>query len=132
MAINLQFPLRKYNKGFFQGNDTTLEAVREDIKILLLTRKGERLINTGIGTNIAVYAGELFRQINKTEMKARIASEIRAALETWMPHINLIGLQVLTIDEDPNLRDNDMVVKMDYKLTSAEAANDSIQLRMSA
>jgi|ETNvirnome_2_130_1030620.scaffolds.fasta_scaffold00056_29 phage baseplate assembly protein W len=129
--INFKFPLRAHNRGFFAGNDTTLAAVREDIKILLLTRKGERVINSGIGTNIAAYGGELFRQINKAEMRLRITNEIRSVLGEWMPHVNLTKVTVITDDDDPSLKPNDILIKMDYELTRAETANDSIQLRIS-
>ena len=53
MGINLKFPLRAYRKGFFEMNNTTRAAIREDIKILLLTKKGERVVNSSIGTNIS-------------------------------------------------------------------------------
>ena len=35
-AVNFKFPLRSENQGFFQSNKTTIEAVREDIKTLLI------------------------------------------------------------------------------------------------
>ena len=87
MGINLQFPLHAYRKGFFETNNTTIEAVREDIKVLLLTRKGERIINSSIGTNLPVFAGELFENIDKGPMKLKIKNEIESALSTWMPNI---------------------------------------------
>ena len=33
-SINFKFPLKSANRGFFQGNQTTILAVREDIKRL--------------------------------------------------------------------------------------------------
>ena len=67
MGINLKFPLRAFRKGFFEMNNTTVDAVREDIKILLLTKKGERVVNPTIGTNIPILLGELFEPIKKVE-----------------------------------------------------------------
>ena len=40
--INFKFPLRAYNNGFFQSNTTLGSAIKEDIKTLILTSKGER------------------------------------------------------------------------------------------
>ena len=56
-TINYSFPLRKFRQGFFEGNQDTIRAVRENIKILLMTKKGERVINGGIGTNIPILLG---------------------------------------------------------------------------
>ena len=68
MGVNLKFPLRSFRKGFFEMNDTTIDAVKEDIKILLLTKKGERVVNSSIGTNIPILLGEMFEPIKKNEM----------------------------------------------------------------
>ena len=51
-SINLKFPLKSYRRGFFQGNTDTISAVRENIKILLLTNKGERVMHANLGTGI--------------------------------------------------------------------------------
>ena len=53
-SINLKFPLKSYRRGFFQGNTDTISAVRENIKTLLLTLKGERINDANLGTNIPV------------------------------------------------------------------------------
>ena len=68
MGINLKFPLRAYRKGFFEMNNTTRDAIREDIKILLLTKKGERVVNSTIGTNIPILAGQLFEPAIKEDL----------------------------------------------------------------
>ena len=92
IGINLKFPLRSYRRGFFEMNTTTMSAIREDIRILLLTKKGERLVNTDIGTNIPVLAGQLFEPHKREVLEGQIASEIRGALASWMPYVKLQGL----------------------------------------
>ena len=64
-SINLKFPLKSYRRGFFQGNTDTISAVRENIKILLLTLKGERVMHANLGTNIPVLQGQLFEPITR-------------------------------------------------------------------
>ena len=58
-SINFKFPLKSYRRGFFQGNTDTISAVRENIKILLLTQKGERVMHGEMGTNILYSQGQL-------------------------------------------------------------------------
>lgn len=129
-GINFKFPLRSYNNGYFEQNQTTLEAVKEDIKTLLLTKKGERLIHADLGTNISIFEGALWEQFNRQELETRLTSEIQDALEKWMPFVTLQSLQVNTRDDDPNLDYNEFVVLMNYILTDASAAQDSIQIRI--
>ena len=131
MGVNLKFPLRSYRKGFFEMNNTTIDAVREDIKILLLTKKGERVVNPNIGTNIPILLGELFEPIKKEEMEARIGAEIRSALDTWMPYVTMDEIEIFTSDNPPrgtNVNENDILVRMIYTLQNAGGIRDSIQL----
>ena len=131
MGINLKFPLRSYRKGFFEMNNTTLDAIREDIKILLLTKKGERVVNPSIGTNIPILMGELFEPIKEQEMSSRIGAEIRTALEAWMPYVRLDNIEIFSQDTVPggtSLNPNDILVVMHYILHNHAGLEDSIQL----
>ena len=131
MGVNLKFPLRSFRKGFFEMNNTTIDAVREDIKILLLTKKGERVVNPSIGTNIPILLGELFEPIKKREMEARIGAEIKSALETWMPYVTMNSIEIFRAEDAPigtNIKENDILVRMGYTLENAGGIRDSIQL----
>ena len=117
MGINLKFPLRSYRRGFFEMNNTTTAAVRENIKTLLMTVKGERVVNPSVGTNIPTLMGQLFEQIEPGEMEATIGAEITTALATWMPEVEMVGITVYTQDTLPGgtaLNPNDILVRMDY------------------
>ena len=117
MGINLKFPLRSYRRGFFEMNNTTIAAVRENIKTLLMTVKGERVVNPSIGTNIPTLMGQLFEQIEPGEMEAQLGSEISTALAQWMPEVEMTGITVYTQDNAPMgtaLNPNDILVRMEY------------------
>lgn len=131
MGINLKFPLRAYRKGFFEMNNTTRDAIREDIKILLLTKKGERVVNSSIGTNIPILAGQLFEPAIKEDLEPEITIEVKQALATWMPYVTLESLEVFTSAEAPRgiaLEETQILVVMEYLVNNAEAMRDSIQL----
>ena len=98
-------------------NETTTAAVRENIKTLLMTVKGERVGNPSVGTNIPTLMGQLFEQIEPGEMEAQIGAEITTALATWMPEVEMVGITVYTQDTLPGgtaLNPNDILVRMDY------------------
>ena len=133
-TINYSFPLRKFRQGFFEGNQDTIRAVREDIKILLMTKKGERVLNSGIGTNIPILLGSLFEQIIPEELEARIRSEVETAIKVWMPEVKLIDLRLYFEDNaqdiDVSLERNQVLIRMKYVLTNAERVVDSVQLTL--
>jgi len=126
--INLKWPLTKHDRGFFQGNATTLKAVSEDIKILLLTSKGERVINTEVGTSIKSIAGELFENVSKSELFPRIREEIITAIETWMPHVKITDIKIFSYEDNVGLEFNQLRVKIAFVLANAENLGDSLQI----
>ena len=137
VGINLKFPLHSRDRGFFETNKTTLAAVREDIKILLLTKKGERVINPEIGTNLITSAEMfkktiLFENADKQTFKMKAENEIVEALNAHMPHVKLTSLNVIMSDEPggESLDNNMILIKMTYALLSAEALTDSVQFKI--
>ena len=133
IGINLKFPLRSYRRGFFEMNTTTMSAIREDIRILMLTKKGERLVNTDIGTNIPTLAGQLFEPHKREILEEQIASEIRGALARWMPYVGLRGLNVYSdVDAPPGytVQVNQALVLMQYTLENANGMRDSLALTL--
>ena len=97
MGINLKFPLRAYRKGFFEMNNTTRDAIREDIKILLLTKKGERVVNGSIGTNIPILAGQLFEPAIREDLEPQITLEWEKISED--PNTNFQNLLIGTTEK---------------------------------
>ena len=126
-AINLKFPLRSVDRGFFQGNKTTITAIREDIKVLLMTVKGERLMHKEMGTNLPILAGQLFEQIDKTELLEKIRLEITGAVETYLPFLTLQNITMLTNEDDPDLKINQIRISMSYIINNMDAANARAQ-----
>ena len=120
-SINFKFPLKSVNRGFFQGNQTTVTAIREDIKILLMTVKGERLMHKNMGTNISTIGGPLFEPIHQTELLEKIKLEITLAIETYLPFLSLQNIRVLTNEDDDNIiKDQQaMADRMTFTVTSA-------------
>ena len=127
-SINLKFPLKSYRRGFFQGNTDTLSAVRENIKTLLLTLKGERVMHAEMGTNIAVLQGQLFEPTSKDETFENIRLEIETAIKQYLPYIRVINIRMITQDEEPELGNNKIRISMDYTITDQSAIVDTINI----
>ena len=127
-SINLKFPLKSYRRGFFQGNTDTISAVRENIKTLLLTRKGERVMHANLGTSIPVLQGQLFETVNKDQTFENIRLEIESAIKQYLPYIRVINIRMITQDEEPELGNNKIRISMDYTITDQSAIVDTINI----
>lgn len=129
MSINLKFPLRTHFKGYFEGNETRIKAARENIKTLLLTRKGEIPCNYEIGMPNSLYE-LMFEQINDEEFEIFVKKNISTAISQFLPEITLIDVKVWNKDTIPNgiagLNTNQILIRMRYLLGDEE---DEIDLR---
>ena len=129
-SINLKFPLKSYRRGFFQGNTDTISAVRENIKILLLTLKGERVMHANLGTNIPVLQGQLFEPITRDESFENIRLEIETALQSYLPYIRVLNIKMITQEEEPRLGNDKIRISMSYAISDQSALVDSINITL--
>ena len=129
-SINLKFPLKSYRRGFFQGNTDTISAVRENIKILLLTLKGERVMHAEMGTRIPVLQGQLFEPITREETFENIRLEIETAIQTYLPYIRILNIKMITQEEEPILGNNKIRISMAYAISDQSALVDNINLTL--
>jgi len=129
-SINYKFPLRSFRRGFFEGNTDTISAVRENIKTLLLTLKGERINDANMGTNIPVLQGQLFEPITREETFENIRLEIETAIARYLPYIRVTNIRMITQEEEPILGNNKIRVNMTYVITDQQAMVDNINLTL--
>ena len=129
-SINLKFPLKSFKRGFFQGNSDTISAVRENIKILLLTTKGERVMHAEMGTQIPVLQGQLFEPLSRDETFENIRLEIETAIQTYLPYIRILNISMITQEEEPLLGNNKIRVSMSYAISDQSALVDNVNITL--
>ena len=129
-SINLKFPLKSYRRGFFEGNADTLNAVRENIKTLLMTTKGERVMHGSLGTKIPVLQGQLFEPIVKEETFENIRLEIETAVQTYLPYISILNIKMITQGEEPLLGNNKIRINMTYAIADQTALADNVDITL--
>lgn len=84
--------------GRFNLNYETKEQIKDNLRNLILTMKGERVMQPRFGTDIY----RLVFNPNTPELAAQIRSTIKDAVKEFMPFINL--QDVVVTQEDTTLR----------------------------
>ena len=131
-SINFKFPLKNYKEGYFQGNKDTISAIREDIKVLLMTIKGERVMHKNMGTSLPVLDGQLFESMHKIEMIEKIRLDIQTQIEIFMPFLSLQNINVFTSEDDDNLKLNQVRVSMSYLIRDSQSLKDTYSFTVTA
>ena len=131
-SINFKFPLKNYKQGYFEGNKDTISAIREDLKVLLMTQKGERLMHKNMGTSLPILDGQLFESMHKIEMIEKIRLDIQTQIEIFMPFLSLQNINVFTSEDDNNLKLNQVRVSMSYLIRDSQSLKDTYSFTVTA
>lgn len=75
-----------------------LDEIKQNFKILLLTRPGEKLDEPDFGIGIQNFLFEM----NTIEVKQQINSRIRSQVTTYLSSINIINVDLSTFDNSEN------------------------------
>lgn len=104
-----KFPVQVDARGRIAVSEAD-EDIREAIRIILGTAKGERVMRPEFGCGIYNY---IYAQVNTGNL-ALIENAVREALETWEPRIDVIRVKA-----DPSAAaDGKLLVTIDYTVRS--------------
>ena len=109
-SVGVTLPLRKGNNGYFEVSYTTKEQIKSNIKSLLLTQKGERVMQPTFGSDLRKC---LFEPITQN-LDSLIEDSITEAINTWMPYVTV---ESIIYDVNNSLKDmNRIDLELKYSL----------------
>jgi len=100
-ALGITLPIQIGNTAFNQSF-TTYEQAKSNIKNLLLTKKGERVMQPNFGSGLQ----ELLFDFNDDLLSAKIEETITTALENWLPYI---VVQQINVNQSNDNKDRNTV-----------------------
>ena len=92
VKIGIDLPIRRggLSDVFFATPSTTIEAVKNNIRNLLNTEKGERFFQPNLGIGLRKF---LFQNITD-ESTLSIQNEILDVLDFWLPFVEVRDIQI--------------------------------------
>ena len=120
IRIGLKLPFNRGRSGLFPQTETTLEQAGSNIKNLLLTSKGERVMQPNFGSRLRDL---LFEQYTE-DLTERIKQEIQDAMSIWLPYIDIAKVDVIQNETNPT----ETKVDIDFSLNYEPNRFDSITL----
>jgi phage baseplate assembly protein W len=122
-SINLSFPLKKGSKGAFETNEDTLQAVADDLRILLITNYGERPIHFDFGANLRSVIFEFRGETLKQAIKDRILS----AVAKWMPFVKIISIVIEDSRDSSTVKENAVKVTLEFTVGNLDITKILVQ-----
>lgn len=111
MSISVTFPfaLSTGSVGYLESSESVVDAITSNVRSLLLTNWGERLMHFDFGCNFREF---LFEQ-ETSSLKVAIAGRVQSQLAKWMPFLTLQGLFVTFSNEDPSVPDPGFRIRLE-------------------
>ena len=125
--IGIDLPFRKSDgiMGWFASSSTTIDSVKNNIKNLLLTEAGERIMQPNLGLALKKY---LFEQSNP-DIKDRIQQDIIEAFRSWLPFVQIRELNIILGDNQSNQFDvNTINIKIIFNITRDPNTLESVSV----
>lgn len=122
--IGIKLPLsssKNSNETLFEMTYTVSDQVKNNLKNLILTKKGEYLCMPSFGTNLI----DVYNSTNLENIEEIAMQEIQSAVSTYMPFINLTNFTSIKISET---LDNPgyFEININYTINESEETNKLI------
>jgi len=126
--VGIDYPFHKSfgSDGWFASTSTTIKAVKNNIKMLLSTTKGERLMQPDLGLNLRKF---LFEQYTD-ETRVTIENEIVDTFEFWLPFVEIRDL-IISMDKTDSVGKNAMSIFIQFNITKDPNTLKSVQVNIS-
>jgi phage baseplate assembly protein W len=111
-SISPRLPLNIDEQDGYTMNKTIIEAIKQNVKMLLLTIPGERVMDTDFGVGLKTYLFEF----NDGSTYASIRARINQQIQKYMPFIQIVELEIFTPDERTPDSENSVQVIFSYRV----------------
>tara|TARA_R100000008_G_scaffold83998_2_gene70339 strand:- start:76 stop:546 length:471 start_codon:yes stop_codon:yes gene_type:complete len=121
VSVGIDFPFSKIpnGDGYFTTTKTTIDSVKNDIKLLLQTEQGERVFQPTLGIGLRRL---LFEQMT-SDIIIQIENNIVDAFERWLPFVELRDIQVNNKSEN-----NQVDINIVFNLNRTPNSIESVQV----
>ena len=135
LPIGITTPLKKgyrNNESLFKMHFDLFDQLEDNLKKLLMTKKGERLGFSSFGTNL----NDIFSQsnINISDIEDQAMREINSAVSKFLPFINLINFSSKVKEDLSNNQETSYEIIIKYTvpgLSKSKIRSLSLILRTS-
>ena len=121
-SISPSLPLSLDEQDGYKMNKELIKAIQQNIKMLLLTVPGERVMDPDFGVGLKTFLFEF----NDVGTYSAIRSRINEQISKYMPFVEIDELEIFTPDERTPDSENSVQIIFSYRIIPTDEL-DSIQ-----
>ena len=112
-SISIALPLRRSSIDGFVMNKTITQLVKQNLKMLILTIPGERVMYPTYGIGLKTF---LFEQEGEATLM-KIDDAIRAGIARWMPVVSIVDL----LYDSSNIENHSIGIRLLYQIPTVNS-----------
>ena len=121
VSVGIDFPFGRVpnGDGYFKTTKTTIDSIKNNIKLLLQTNQGERMFQPNLGMNLR---NLLFEPMTE-DLTIQIENNIVDVFERWLPFVELRNINVERRNEA-----NQTKINIEFNIRRAPNSLESVQV----
>ena len=121
VSVGIDFPFGRVpnGDGYFKTTKTTIDAIKNNIKLLLQTNQGERMFQPNLGMNLR---NLLFEQMTE-DLTIQIENNIVDVFERWLPFVELRNIDIENRNELSQVK-----INIEFNIRRAPNSLESVQV----
>ena len=121
VSVGIDFPVGRVGNGdgYFKTTKTTIDAIKNNIKLLLQTNQGERMFQPNLGMNLR---NLLFEQMTE-DLTIQIENNIVDVFERWLPFVELRNIDIENRNELSQVK-----INIEFNIRRAPNSLESVQV----
>ena len=121
VSVGIEFPLSRVSggDGYFKSTKTTVESIKNNIKLLLQTHRGERVFQPNLGMDLRSL---IFEPLTE-DITIQIENNIVDVFSRWLPFVDLRNINVNRKDDL-----NQVNINIDFNIRRAPNNLESVQV----
>ena len=123
IGIDLPFHKSSGPEGYFKSTQYTLDAVKQNIRLLMNPKRGERIMQPNLGVGLERF---LFEQINDNTT-IQIQDEIIETFKFWLPFVTIQDIKV-EFKENYQQDNNTIMIEIIFNLNKDPNSLESVQV----
>ena len=121
VSVGIDFPFGRVGNGdgYFKTTKTTVDAIKNNIKLLLQTNQGERMFQPNLGMNLR---NLLFEQMTE-DLTIQIENNIVDVFERWLPFVELRNIDIENRNELSQVK-----INIEFNIRRSPNSLESVQV----
>ena len=121
VSVGIDFPFGRVpnGDGYFKTTKTTVDSIKNNIKLLLQTNQGERMFQPNLGMNLR---NLLFEPMTE-DLTIQIENNIVDVFERWLPFVELRNIDIENKNELSQTK-----INIEFNIRRAPNSLESVQV----